>query len=212
MTTATESLAGRLTELEDERDREHQKARDKKREASAWNDQTEALRGEFTAHRHAYPEEYDKRNRPIESTKAAKLQEKVRKRMAETNPYDAEVNAAVRDFHRSGNLANQFRLSNWDAIVAEFPPDVEDITIRALAAFEMLAGAMGDYELLEERTRDFILDTPGLNGRALTSDPRVAEWAKLAAAALEEPLTRPRLTEKGRYRLDQIRQAEADNG
>lgn len=195
----------RLLELEDGQEQENIRVRLIKRDTRTWDEQTEALRGEFTARCHSHPEELDKTGRPIKGTQSAKLQDKIVKRRSSPPPKAEELAAAISAFHAAEGLAKHYRLENFETIVAGFEPDVEDITVRAIAAFEMLAGAMSDYRALFERVREFTVETPGLDGQAITHDPRVEGWAKLAAEALDEPLTRPGLTALGAYQLDEIR-------
>lgn len=209
MTTATTSPHARLLELEAERDQAHQKVRDLKRKVQAYDDETEALRAEFTIRCHNYPEELDKGGKPTAGTTAAKLQDKIAKRRSAPNPHTDKLNAAVREFHAADDVARQFRIANALTIINEFEPRIEDIEERKRAAFEALAEVGDDYGQLEDQVRDFIINTPGLDGQALTSDPRPADWQKLAAGALDHPLTPPGITAMGAYYLDQARQAEA---
>lgn len=201
MTTATKTPLDRLTGLETDRDRKHQKVRDIKRDSDGHEAETEISRAEYTTRGHSHPEEFDKGGRPIDGTEAAKLKAKIVKRQSEPNPYAAKLYKATQEFHQAEQLALQYRVENFNQIVEDFTPDPEDVTVRLLTAFEMLKEATEDYNHLFERVRDFALETPGINGQHITFDGRIAEWSRLAAEALANPLTRPGLDPMGDYQL-----------
>ena len=202
MTTATaKTTSSTLAELEGSQAAGHRKVTEIKRDSDHFDAETEISRAEYTARGHSHPEEFDKGGKPIDGTQAAKLKAKIQKRQSEPNPHAAKLYKATQEFHAAEQLALQFRVENFHQIIEDFTPAPEDVEVRILAAFEMLAEATADYNDLYEQVREFAVETPGINGQYVTHDQRVAEWSKLAAEALATPLTRPGLDAMGEYHL-----------
>lgn len=211
MTPATKekSLVGQLAKLEADNEKDHAQVRQDKREEQEREAHIAALRGEYTARCHEYPEELDKARMPKKGTEAARLRDEIDKLRDGPSPAQKKLGVSLPKFHGSGNLARRFRVANFEGIVAELIADIDKVESRFEQAFHEIAEAADAYGLLVEVVREFVIDSPGLDGQALTYDPRVNDWRKLAETAMDDPLIRPGLTELGAWKLDQVRQHEA---
>jgi hypothetical protein len=144
MTTATKnkSASAELAALQKIRDRLHAKVRRAKAAMSAWDSETEAMKGQLTALVNAHPEQVegaDKRVRP--ATEAAKLRDQIRERMRGENPYRGAYEEAFGPYEQADLAVQEFKRTRLDDRLAELDPDANRAIDRLRDAFAQLEEA-----------------------------------------------------------------------
>lgn len=167
-------------------------ARDKR---DAWDRETEALGYQLTAHLEAHPDEASGAQRLIQpDTEAARIEAEIKRRKREPNPRQAEYEAARDSFHAKDLVVQQFKKERVLDRVAELERDAATADERIRKGFELLCQGCEAFAAVAEATRAIVIDTPGLDGRAVDLDGRPIEWNRLAREALESEIAQPGLT------------------
>ena len=145
----------------------------------------------------SHPEEFTGANKEVRpNTDAAKLREAILTRMREPNPHQEEVDAKIGEFHRHDIALNEWRERNVEARISEFEQVGQEAVKQMMAGFEQVLRGCEAYGVPREEVRAVVLDTPRLNGRDVREDPRVNEWAQLAAAVRDDEITLPGLNDR----------------
>jgi hypothetical protein len=201
-TTKTKTPSAELDKLQRARDKAYADLQAVKRDRALWEDETEALRGSYTLLVRSRPEDHrDAAGNPKPGTPSAAEQHKLKKRIAGGNPHEDHFQSAKADFHAAAEKLNEFLTSRLPDLLGELEPAFDAIETKRVEAFELLSEVASEYGALEAKAREWIIRSPRLNGQALRSDPRPAQWAKLADENLESPLTAPGLTDVGAWTI-----------
>ena len=175
-----------------------------KRERSAYETETEALRSEYTAFVNERPEDWrDEARNPKPASPSTEKLEALKKRMSSPNPRQADFDAAQREFLEVDAALQRFRRSQMFALVEEVDPEYRATVDRLRSALEEIIEAEGTYRAITEHVASLIRECPGLDGQALVSDPRPGEWRKMAELALEHDVMRPGISEVAAWKLNQ---------
>lgn len=202
MTTATKTPSTELAKLQRRRDVTYDELRKIKVERERWAADLDAEQAAYTEHVNSHPDEWrDAARNPRPASAAAKKLAALKKKQAAGNPHEPDYVAARERFHRADEEQSSFLRRNLAALIAEDEDDYLAVVDKAREAFAALIAAGDEYAALIERARSLIIRTPGIDAQAITHDLRPAEWSRLAAAALDEPLARVGLTELGHYKL-----------
>jgi hypothetical protein len=202
MPTALKTPSSELRRLQQDRDKLHARVREAKAKIAAWDEETAHLRGEFTVHGHAHPEQYegaDKRVKP--GTEAAKLRSTIRERLRD-NPHRAAYGEAFAPYEGADLALRRFKREHVRERLGELDPDYDKATDTIREGLELLRRGCEEYRVAVEGARAIVLDTPLLNGQHLGHDPRPDEWRRLAADALDSEIAKPGLTPTAEAKLD----------
>jgi hypothetical protein len=200
-TTTTPSTE--LAKLEKARDKAHAPVRELKRKRRNWDTETEARRYQLTARRHAHPAEFEGAGKPKQGTEAAKLELEIKKRMAEPNPFQADFDAAVAEFHARDTEVEQFKLHHVRDRLGEVETSARRSVEDIVEAAEALRVALDSYRGDIEEARAVLIDTPGLDARYLGHEPRIGEWTRVASDIVETEILLPGLTPTGEQKVDE---------
>ena len=172
-TTAQKSPTNQLHELERKRADDYADLQRVKRERQEWDDETHALRAEYSAFVDSRPEDWrDGARNPKPDSPSAKLAAKLKQRLATTNPHDAAFVKARAAYHRSDDALNTFLRRYFLDLIEEDGPILDAIEGRFHNAFEELLATTDEYNAAVERVRSLIAAVPEIDGQALTIDPR----------------------------------------
>jgi hypothetical protein len=222
MTTATKTKTRASTELrklEDARTKAHAKTLDLKAKASAWGEQTEAMRAELTRMGMTDQDQFTDLQHlrdtgvgtvgvtPRPGTRAAELEAEIKKRIAGPNPFDADHLKARGEFHAADEAVSEFKIARCTDRLDELEPEFQaaEDSIRQAAAD--LLRASEEYKANVEQARAVIGDTPILDRPAahdppLNFDPRPAEWSAIARDILDTEIVKPGLTPTAAWKLE----------
>lgn len=192
MTTATaKSPSTELAELEQRVAKARAKAREARDEKDTWEREVPELR--------ACAEGLDP-----DSTEGRKVRAEImareQSRIHSVGPKAEALQAVIEPFHVLDEELQRFKRARVRERLDEINPDLAVADL--IAAFEALAAATETYRAVVTEVRAVVLDTPGMDGQDYGQDPRVEEWAALAAGALETEITAPGLSPLGSWKAD----------
>ena len=205
MTTKTRTPSAELKKLERARTNSYAELQQVKRARSGWDDQSHTLRAEYSAFVADRPEDWEDAStqRPRPGSESAKMAEKVKARLAETNPHDADFVSARAKFHKADEALNEFLQTRFFDLLDEDLADFAAVEEKFRLGFSTLVEAADEYEGLVDRARGLVNATPGIDGQALTHDPRPHLWKVQALEVLEAGLAQPGITEPAAWKLGQ---------
>ena len=95
-----------------------------------------------------------------------------------------KLDQAVAEAHEAEQAAIRFRYQHHDELVSEIAEPAVNALAEIEQAFQTIAEQSDVYLGTVAGVTDFIVNTPALDGRDSSHDPRVKEWGELAKAAL----------------------------
>ena len=205
MPTTTNTPSAELRKLQDTCDAAHAKAREARADRDGWNEETERLRHEYSAHCDSHPEEVEGAEQRVKpDTKAAQLQQEIKARMAGDNPHEQAYSAALEHFHGFDRQVERFKVERVRDRLAEFDPEAAVAVAALREAYEAQLEACEQYRAVVDRVHAVVTDTPGLVRKQGTYaiDPRPAEWALQARQVLESDVIKPGLSPVAEALLD----------
>lgn len=207
MTTATKTQTKPSTELgklKKHWTESYARLQKVKRERAAYDAETETLRAEYGAYMNQRPEDWrDQARNPKPGSPSAEFEAKLKTRMASPNPRQGDFDTAQSEFLEVDAALQRFRRSQMFALVEEIDPEYRATVDRLRSALEEIVEAEGTYRALTEHVAGLIRECPGIDGQALTYDPRPGEWREMAERALEADVMRPGISEAAAWKLNQ---------
>ena len=204
MTTATKTTPPSVEhrKLEQRREKAYAAVQEVKRRHAAHSEETEIMRSQLTERTTSHPEEFEGAAKAVRpNTEAAKLSAEIKVRMHEPNPHQEELDAKITAFHKADIDLSEWRERNVEARIAEFESDAEGAVEQIKAGFEQVLRGCEAYGVPREEVRGVAISTPRLSGQDVREDPRVNEWAQLAAAVRDDEITLPGLNDYAAWKV-----------
>jgi hypothetical protein len=201
-TTAAKTPSAELAKLERKRAETYATLQQAKGQRQAWDDDLRLEQAALGAYIDQHPEDWrdDARN-PKPGTESDKKRRAYLAKAEAGNPHEGDYAKAREEFHGHDEAFNQFLRRHLPDLIAEEESAFEAVVDKIREAFDLLIEAGIEHEALLARVQALVKATPGIDGQAITYDPRPREWMNLAERALDEPLARPGLTELGQWKL-----------
>lgn len=203
MTTATPTKrtpSAELAKLQAARDKAHAKVRETRQARDEWDAETRQLQAEYTAHRHANPDDYFGGDfRPKPGSEAERQALAIRKRLTNGNPVLEDYEAALAPVRELDRLLETFKRERVRSRIEEALVDRESPDKARKAIGQLLAWLSSEQQAIEA-VRAVVQDTPTLQRQrqhTLSFDSRVGEWENLLGGmleAIEEGIATPGLT------------------
>ena len=167
-----------------------------KRERAAYDAETESQRAHYTAYVNQRPEDWrDEARNPKPGSLSGDVAARLKARMSEGNPRQADFDSAVAEFHEADEAIQRFRRGRMAELIEEIDPEYRAIVDRFRSALEEIVETESTYRALIAHVMELIRECSAIDGRALAFDPRPSEWRQMAEAALERDVTRPGISE-----------------
>jgi chromosome segregation ATPase len=203
MPTKTVSVSTELAGLDKKTKAAHAKAREERAKMNAWNDEIEALRDRYNAHLDAHPEEVQGVNKAVRpGTEAERLRDEIKTRRAKQNPYEAAYAEARGAFREADQELQDFKRAHLRDRLADLDLKSDAGIDKIRAGHALVIEGSEDYAEWVGVAREIVMGTGGFDGQDFGCDPRPAEWAAIANAALDTEIIRPGLSQRGEAKLN----------